>query len=54
MDDLKQLKYLDRCIRDTLRLYPSVPVIGRRSSEDQPIGMLHLLNYFKKFLVVLC
>ncbi|XP_073972813.1 cytochrome P450 4C1-like isoform X2 [Rhodnius prolixus] len=38
MDDLKQLKYLDRCIRDTLRLYPSVPVIGRRSSEDQPIG----------------
>ncbi|KAK9508198.1 hypothetical protein O3M35_007915 [Rhynocoris fuscipes] len=38
MDDLKQMKFIDRCIKETLRLYPSVPLIGRTSSEDQPIG----------------
>lgn len=28
-DDLKRLDYLDACSRETLRLYPSVPIISR-------------------------
>ena len=37
-DDLVQLKYLDCCIKETLRLYPSIPAIIRTISEDVKIG----------------
>ncbi|XP_056636244.1 uncharacterized protein LOC130444880 [Diorhabda sublineata] len=31
---LGKLKFMDRCIKECLRLYPSVPVIGRISGEE--------------------
>ncbi|XP_060525303.1 cytochrome P450 4C1-like [Cylas formicarius] len=33
-NDLQDMKYTERCIKESLRLYPSVPFIGRVLEED--------------------
>ncbi|XP_015606168.1 cytochrome P450 4C1 [Cephus cinctus] len=38
--EIQQFAYLDRCIKESLRLYPSVPFMSRKLSED-----LQLKNY---------
>lgn len=38
MKDINRMCYLDQCIKETLRLYPSVPVIARQISEDIHCG----------------
>jgi len=38
IQDLKEMKYLDMCIKESLRLYPSVPIFARTLGEDVRIG----------------
>jgi len=39
MQSLQKLPYLDRCIKEALRLYPSVFFISRAPSEDIKLRM---------------
>lgn len=39
MKELAELKYLECCIKEALRLFPSVPMMARQLIEDVRIGM---------------
>lgn len=38
MMDLQKMKYMECCIKEALRLYPSVPLIAREIKEDVDLG----------------
>jgi hypothetical protein len=38
IQDVAELKYLECCIKETLRLYPSVPAVMRYITEDIHVG----------------
>jgi cytochrome P450 len=42
--DTLEMKYLERCIMESLRLYPPVPVIARELQEDLKLGKYKLFK----------
>jgi len=38
LGDISKLKYLRMCIKESMRLHPPVPVIGRTTTEDIVLG----------------
>lgn len=42
-DDLKNLPYLECCLKEALRLFPSVPMFARTLHEDATIGKFDFL-----------
>ena len=52
--DVAELKYLECCIKETLRLYPSVPAVMRCLTEDVVIGIHPLLTFYTFISIYSC
>lgn len=50
LNELHELKYLECVIKESLRLYPSVPFIMRRIKQDIQIGFVFV--YIDLFLIL--
>ena len=53
--DAANLKYLDCCIKETLRMYPSIPGVMRTITEDTEIGRTKEIEhkYVYGFVIVI-
>jgi cytochrome P450 family 313 len=39
-ENIAHLKYLDWCLKESMRLHTPIPIIGRNLSEDLVLGIL--------------
>ncbi len=50
---MAQLKYLECCIKETLRIYPSIPYVLRTLTEDVEIGTTAEINFNLNKIILL-
>lgn len=43
LNAVQKISYLERCIKETLRLFPSVPLIGRETTQDIQLSIIVFL-----------
>lgn len=48
--DTQEMKYLERCILETLRLYPPVPLISRQTKEEINLGQENIFTLSNHFI----
>lgn len=53
MKELSELKYLDRVLKEALRVYPSIPIIARKLAEDVQIGTINRLFLFIQEILII-
>ena len=53
LEEIPNLKYLERVIKEVLRLYPSAPVVSRCLVEDLQIGTVQrsLIIFLSSFMI---
>nr|CAD7393406.1 unnamed protein product [Timema cristinae] len=49
--DLNNMKYMERTIKEALRIYPSVPVFARETTSIVQLGKVHLTNS-RSYLII--
>ncbi|XP_020294945.1 cytochrome P450 4C1-like isoform X3 [Pseudomyrmex gracilis] len=53
VQEISQLKYLDRVIKESRRLYPTIPYIVRKLSDDTKIGDYTIPNNTRVHILIL-
>lgn len=51
--DTLEMKYLERCLLETLRMYPPVPIIARQLKNDLKLGKIIIIFFFSVLNLVL-
>ncbi|XP_069937623.1 cytochrome P450 4c3 [Cherax quadricarinatus] len=54
MDDLREMKYTENCIKEALRLFPSVPFLGRDLKEEVVIDNYRIPAGTTVMVVIYC